>query len=165
MVLQAIHQSVWGPSFQCRIKQVAYLGQHQAVVEGGLLASRGGEWTDEDDTSTQDGFEIQCEWLQVSDGRLVWTSNGPGEARAVFTLIAFDKPSVTPSAMWLIIPKRPSIWRSAAKRKLYDVCTFAIAGRASSLGSMITAAKSGSCWERCEANYRAPARIPRSMEC
>lgn len=80
LVLQAVHRAVWGPSFSCRIRQHSIASTHQLQAEGQYWQT--GQGTGQlkmmlalkSDKST-----AIVNWLQVSDGRLLWTSIGGGE--------------------------------------------------------------------------------------
>ncbi len=80
LVLQAVHRAVWGPSFSCRIRQESIASDHRLHAEGqywqigqgtGQLKMMLAFKPDNSDATTN--------WLQVSDGRLLWTSIGGGE--------------------------------------------------------------------------------------
>lgn len=79
LVLQAVERAVWGPSIHCRVSQTSSWDGYEVV-------SRGEYWHGGNGTG-QTKFQMKLEagdqkwdFLQVSDGRLVWTNLGGGEA-------------------------------------------------------------------------------------
>jgi hypothetical protein len=79
LVLLAVERAVWGPSLSCRIQQTSIWGDHQVIAEGKYCHTGGG--------AGQLKMEMQLDakgqksnFLQVSDGRLVWTNIGEGES-------------------------------------------------------------------------------------
>jgi hypothetical protein len=78
LVLQALEQSVWGPSFSCQIRQRTKLYDHEMVGVGQYWHA--GEGTGKLETyvrfAVADSFS---NLIQVSDGRLMWTSTRANE--------------------------------------------------------------------------------------
>ncbi len=85
LVLEAVRRAVWGPSFSCRIRQRSDDSLHQVTAEGQywqlgqgtgqlkmLLALK---------PSRSDAI---TNWLQVSDGRLLWTNMNGEPPRRVY---------------------------------------------------------------------------------
>ncbi len=78
LVLQAVERAVWGPSLSCRVKQSSVWEDHEVVSEGMYWQSGGGAGQ----LKLQmvlDAGGMKSEFLQVSDGRLVWTNLGQAE--------------------------------------------------------------------------------------
>lgn len=84
LVLRAVQQAVWGPSVHSIVKQRSELGEFQLVGEGEYWAA--GQGTGQLKMTMQlMAGELQTNMLQVSDGRLVWTSTSDDEPpRRVF---------------------------------------------------------------------------------
>jgi hypothetical protein len=78
LVLQALGQSVWGPSFTCQIRQRTKLYDNEMVGVGQYWHA--GEGTGKLETyvryAVADSFS---NLIQVSDGRLMWTSTRANE--------------------------------------------------------------------------------------
>jgi hypothetical protein len=84
LVLRAVQQAVWGPSVHSIVKQRSELGEFQLVGEGEYWAA--GQGTGQMKMTMQlMAGELQTNMIQVSDGRLVWTSTSDDEPpRRVF---------------------------------------------------------------------------------
>lgn len=84
LVLRAVQQAVWGPSVHSIVKQTSELGDFRLVGEGEYWAA--GQGTGQLKLTMQlMAGELQTNMIQVSDGRLVWTSTGDDEPpRRVF---------------------------------------------------------------------------------
>jgi len=80
LVLQAVHRAVWGPSFSCRIRQHSVASVHQVEAEGQYWQMGQGTGQLKMMLALKpDKLTAITNWLQVSDGRLLWTSIGGGE--------------------------------------------------------------------------------------
>jgi len=78
LVLRAVQQAVWGPSMHCRVKQTSVNGDFQLVGEGEYWT--GGLGSGQMKLTMQlAAGELQTNMIQVSDGRLVWTSTDDEE--------------------------------------------------------------------------------------
>ncbi len=85
MVLQAVHQAVWGPSFSCRIRQHSAASDHQVEAEGQYWQlGQGAGQLKMMLALKPDKSAVATNWLQVSDGRLLWTSIGGEPPRRVY---------------------------------------------------------------------------------
>jgi len=84
IVLGAVQQAVWGPSVHCRIKQTSMLGDFHLVGDGEYWAAGQGTGQLKLNMHLVAG-ELETNLIQVSDGRLVWTSTSDDEPpRRVF---------------------------------------------------------------------------------
>lgn len=78
LVLQAVERAVWGPSLSCRVKQSSVWNEHEVTAEGMYWQSGGGAGQ----LKLQlllDANGTKSDFLQVSDGRLVWSHLGRAE--------------------------------------------------------------------------------------
>jgi hypothetical protein len=85
LVLQAVHRAVWGPSFSCRVRQRSADNLHQVEAEGHYWQL--GQGTGQLKMSLAlrpKGSEAITNWLQVSDGRLLWTNMDGEPPRRVY---------------------------------------------------------------------------------
>ncbi len=79
LVLLAVERAVWGPSLSCRIQQTSIWGEHRVMAEGKYCHTGGGAGQLKLEMKL-DSKDHQSNFVQVSDGRLVWTSIGEGES-------------------------------------------------------------------------------------
>ena len=79
LVLQAVHRAVWGPSFSCRIRQRSISNEHQLDAQGEYWQTGQGTGQIKMQLDLKTDKGVISNWLQVSDGRLLWTSIGDGE--------------------------------------------------------------------------------------
>jgi hypothetical protein len=78
MVLKAVEQAVWGPSLKCRIQQTSLDNEYRLIGEGEYISAGQGSGRLRM-TMQFVADEVQTNFLQVSDGRLIWTSVGEKE--------------------------------------------------------------------------------------
>jgi hypothetical protein len=79
LVLLAVERAVWGPSLACQIHQNSVWGQHKVNAEGKYWHTGGGAGQFKMEMML-DAADQKTNFLQVSDGRLVWTNLGKDEA-------------------------------------------------------------------------------------
>lgn len=79
LVLLAVERAVWGPSLTCKIHQTSEWGPHKVKAEGKYCHTGGGAGQFKTEMVLDVGDQ-KTNFLQVSDGRLVWTNLGNGEA-------------------------------------------------------------------------------------
>ena len=80
LVLQAVHRAIWGPSLSCRIRQHSTFGEQRLEAEGQYWQT--GQGTGQLKMILElkaDKYSVKSKWMQVSDGRLLWTSISDGE--------------------------------------------------------------------------------------
>ncbi len=75
LVLNAIHQSVWGPAYACKVHQRSHAYEQQVVVSGEYKTSGIGTGQFRYNARVSSG-ETTLDTLQVSDGRLMFTQVG-----------------------------------------------------------------------------------------
>ena len=80
LVLNAIHQSVWGPPLECKVHQSSRDHGQLVVVSGEYKASGGGSGHFRYTSRVSSG-ETTLDTIQVSDGRLMYTKVGTKETR------------------------------------------------------------------------------------
>ena len=78
LVLRAVERAVWGPSVSYRVRQASIWGNHRALFEGRYWQMGGGTGQLKLELAYESGDE-KGTFLQISDGRLVWTNLGAGE--------------------------------------------------------------------------------------
>ena len=75
LVLNAIHQSVWGPAYACKVHQRSHAYEQQVVVSGEYKTSGIGTGQFRYNARVSSG-ETTLDTIQVSDGRLMFTQVG-----------------------------------------------------------------------------------------
>ena len=75
LVLNAIHQSVWGPAYACNVHQRSHAYEQQVVVSGEYKTSGIGTGQFRYNARVSSG-ETTLDTVQVSDGRLMFTQVG-----------------------------------------------------------------------------------------
>lgn len=78
LVLNAIHQSVWGPAFACKVYQSSHAFDQQVIVSGEYKSSGLGTGQFRYTARVSSG-ETTLDTVQVSDGRLMFTQVGLDE--------------------------------------------------------------------------------------
>ena len=78
LVLNAIHQSVWGPAFACKVYQSSHAFNQQVIVSGEYKTSGLGTGQFRYTARVSSG-ETTLDTVQVSDGRLMFTQVGLDE--------------------------------------------------------------------------------------
>ncbi len=79
LVLNAIHQSVWGPAFACKVYQSSHAFDQQVIVSGEYKTSGLGTGQFRYTARVSSG-ETTLDTVQVSDGRLMFTQVGLDES-------------------------------------------------------------------------------------
>jgi hypothetical protein len=79
LMLEAVEQAVWGPSIQCRVRQLSVWGNHRVQAEGRYWQAGAGTGQLKTELVYQPSLGKKVEFTQVSDGRVMWTSTGAGE--------------------------------------------------------------------------------------
>ena len=79
LVLNAIHQSVWGPAYACKVHQRSHAFDQQVVVSGEYKTSGLGTGQFRYNARVSAG-ETTLDTVQVSDGRLMFTQVGLEES-------------------------------------------------------------------------------------
>lgn len=124
LVLQAVHQAIWGPSLSCRIRQTAVWDEQQLMGEGRYQAVGKGSGQLKTTMSVATG-EYHSDFLQISDGRLIWTSTGDGEpprrvyldrVRLAVSNMNLDLQNPSDASLYLAIGGQPELLRSLYMR-------------------------------------------------
>ena len=79
LVLNAIHQSVWGPAFGCKVYQSSHAFDQQVIKSGEYKTSGLGTGQFRYTARVSSG-ETTLDTVQVSDGRLMFTQDGLEES-------------------------------------------------------------------------------------